>query len=756
MSNPAAASAETLLLRQITGTSQGQSGLPPVLTEAQLVREAGRLGELGERDLVEATTAVLNAILDHINAVELGAEDRSFVDSCEQARQRLLAELPGGHLATGLVAFICLNAELLRRRFEPPDKLDQDRSDAYCRSLFEEGSVRRAIYLLYAPDRPGRAGGPDPSRAAVREWHRLDSDSFRYFRAGTTSVILLAREATEADGSGHRGERVVKCVLFPWNKIPAVATATNEYTRTYGADRTPAVVVPPMASTDRWVIMPRQPGVTLHEQLLSLAQKADWALPATRIRFARRLSKSLVAALRQLAGPAEDPQHYPAIQHLDLSPNNIMVAPDGDMALIDLGVNHLYSRQIGISEHDDSVYVAPEVKNRGRSPTADVYSLGIILIHILAGEVARDGRVPSTVYEMSPVLGRALDDLIDEDPGRRLLLLPADQAFSYEALHSFLDDAFAAVEGEPVARGSAGARMYARFAPASRELGAQFDKWRARHRAGDSYASYLLFFSFIATAVWWLTFARTGLPWVADLIDSLPQAPEAPTVAAVVALGQGLVGAKFYQTVLARLTTRHVPGALAMATEVVMRSMSIVVLPTLIIAVSWRPSLWAWCVAGGAAAVALNNLLTLMMAKKLFAAGRANQLSTVPPPEHELSRGFEQWWWTMLLYAVGLGVLAWGLQTAWIDDVHAYVLALVLVNVGIHYLSKCSMAGPAIRGDLARAFVVGERLARFRERTGVELAEWPPRLRVPARRGATRLREAVAEGTVVATTGAEP
>lgn len=233
--------------------------------------------------------------------------------------------------------------------------------------MFAEGSIKRAIFTLYAPSRPrGRSAPHSPGGAAVREWNRLDYQTLRYFRAGTTSMILLAREA-EADGSGYRSERVVKCVLFPWNKIPAVTNATESYTGTYGADQTPDVVVPPKASTDRWVIMPRHSGVTLHDHLLDLAGQPDWALPAARIKVARQMAKSLVEALGRLAGPDGDPRHYPAIQHLDLSPNNIMVAPNGDISFIDLGVNHLYSRQIGISEHDDSVYVAPEVKNRGRS-----------------------------------------------------------------------------------------------------------------------------------------------------------------------------------------------------------------------------------------------------------------------------------------------------------------------------------------------------------------------------------------------------
>jgi hypothetical protein len=40
----------------------------------------------------------------------------------------------------------------------------------------------------------------------------------------------------------------------------------------------------------------------------------------------------------------------------------------------------------------------------------------------LAGFRPRDGQIPLAIYEISPVLGQVLDYLVEEDPGRRLLL----------------------------------------------------------------------------------------------------------------------------------------------------------------------------------------------------------------------------------------------------------------------------------------------------------------------------------------------
>jgi hypothetical protein len=223
--------------------------------------------------------------------------------------------------------------------------------------------------------------------------------------------------------------------------------------------------------------------------------------------------------------------------------------------------------------------------------------------------------------------------------------------------------------------------------------------------------------SLIASAAWWYIFTRCALFHFDDLIfgrwTSLPHGQL--LYASVIGFSQGMVASKFYQTILARLTIRGIRSGMARATEVVMRLMTVIAVPTTAIAVMWRPELWAWSCAGGAALVAVANLLTLRMASRFTRLGRG-QFSTVPRIRRQVPGGYEQWWWTMLMYAFVIALIATGLQTGWMHDAQAYVIGLLVINFAIHYASKCVVAGAAVRGGLARAFATGERLSALERR----------------------------------------
>jgi hypothetical protein len=176
-----------------------------------------------------------------------------------------------------------------------------------------------------------------------------------------------------------------------------------------------------------------------------------------------------------------------------------------------------------------------------------------------------------------------------------------------------------------------------------------------------------------------------------------------------------MVASKFYQTILARLTLRGTGSTMAGITEVVMRAMTVVAVPTTAIAVMWRPELWAWSCAAGAALVAIANLLTLRVAIRFTRLGK-DQFTTVPRIRRQVPGGYEQWWWTMLMYSFVIALIATGLQTGWMRDAPAYVIGLLVINFAIHYASKCVVAGAAVRGGLARAFATGERLSALQKR----------------------------------------
>jgi hypothetical protein len=197
----------------------------------------------------------------------------------------------------------------------------------------------------------------------------------------------------------------------------------------------------------------------------------------------------------------------------------------------------------------------------------------------------------------------------------------------------------------------------------------------------------------------------------------------------IICFDQGLIGAKYYSAVLGNLTVWKIPGPLARTTEVFLRSMTVVALPVTIVSAIWKPWLWSWSIAVGAIAVVIANWLMLALAQRIYRAGALNHLSIAPPDADLNARGFEQWWWNMLLYAIVLGVIALGLQLHWMRDITAYVFGLTVISIGIHYLSKFVVAGQAVRGGLARAFCTGERILMLQKRgVTLDMEGWPPKL----------------------------
>jgi hypothetical protein len=734
---------------------------PVVTVEQILVEEIGnrngaeetqRLLDTSAKRRTDATQLILLNILDHIS--EYGYAPDTHESLLRLACDAAIVRLSGAADAVtpsivGLLGLMCVNIRLLEARFREPDPAglrgqSEQETRRYCEEHFASLPVADAVRALYAPARSGaraRQGGhplspeEEKRRAELGFWNGIDFGTVRYHESGTTSFILDCESTRPVDESGARRHYALKCVLFPWNKLTAIATATDEYAEFYGRDRTPEIVVQPYASTTRWVLLPFQEGKTLNDELAAFWSDKKSQSARRRIEKALSTGRMLIRTLDRLAEGGEITADHKERQHQDLSPGNIILAPDDQARLIDLGPNHLYTRQIGITEHDDAAYVAPEIKNRGWSPVADVYSIGIILIRTICGYAPRDGRVPDEVWNISPPLARLIEDLVDADPGRRLLLTrrTADAPFSYSALGELFDYTAEVVIRDPDISDAVRIRWAARLLPSSMGWRAQLGRWRAsrrRHARDAPRESYLLLFTFISTLSWWFVFIATAfISGQALLTGHGLVFPEDRTqlVADIICFNQGLIGAKYYSAILGNLTVWKIPGALAKTTEASIRSMSVVALPITIVSAIWKPWLWSWSIAGGAVAVVLANWLMLVLAQRIYRAGARNQLSITPPDARLNARGFEQWWWTMLLYAVVLAVIALGLQLHWMRDTTAYVFGLTVISIGIHYLSKFVAVGAAVRGGLARAFCTGERMLLLQKR-GTTLEEWPPRL----------------------------
>ena len=115
------------------------------------------------------------------------------------------------------------------------------------------------------------------------------------------------------------------------------------------------------------------------------------------------------AVVLQIADVLETAKRL-GLVHRDLKPENIMLAPDGSVRLLDLGVakvsSHLDSlRTMASSVFGTPDYIAPEqaMDSSAVDTRADIYSLGVILFELLSGRRPFEGRTPAEV--LSKLLG---------------------------------------------------------------------------------------------------------------------------------------------------------------------------------------------------------------------------------------------------------------------------------------------------------------------------------------------------------------
>jgi serine/threonine-protein kinase len=161
-------------------------------------------------------------------------------------------------------------------------------------------------------------------------------------------------------------------------------------------------------------------------------------------------------ALRLLSRVCEAVEylHGRGFVHYDLKPGNVLLAEDGSIRLIDLGMAHEIERGpfafLGSAPPlATSAYVAPEQISRRRGqPSVDVYALGAMLYEMLTGRVpfegddpfvfasARQIGDPTAPRELCPNISEHAEEVILRALRRR----PADRYASVAALRADLDD----------------------------------------------------------------------------------------------------------------------------------------------------------------------------------------------------------------------------------------------------------------------------------------------------------------------------
>jgi eukaryotic-like serine/threonine-protein kinase len=149
--------------------------------------------------------------------------------------------------------------------------------------------------------------------------------------------------------------------------------------------------------------------------------------------------------------------HGQGLVHRDVKPQNVLLNEEGDVKVTDFGIAHSLDVDGGLTEAGTvlgtSDYISPEqAGGRSVTPATDVYSLGIVLWELLAGEVPFPGdsfvavalrhvnEPPPSLLDVRPDvpvrLAAAVDRALAKHPADRF---PSMESFA-EELRLCLDD----------------------------------------------------------------------------------------------------------------------------------------------------------------------------------------------------------------------------------------------------------------------------------------------------------------------------
>ncbi len=151
----------------------------------------------------------------------------------------------------------------------------------------------------------------------------------------------------------------------------------------------------------------------------------------------RRFSPREVAAIGQALCGAVAAVHAAGLLHRDIKAQNVMMARDGRVALMDFGTGRDRSVTSTADLAGTPLYLAPEVLTGAKSPSvqSDIYSTGVLLFFLVtrtypltganlaslqtAHERGERGTLKGLAPRVPRWLGRAVERAIDPDPARR-------------------------------------------------------------------------------------------------------------------------------------------------------------------------------------------------------------------------------------------------------------------------------------------------------------------------------------------------
>jgi serine/threonine protein kinase len=576
-------------------------------------------------------------------------------------------------------------------------------------------------------------------KVARKHWQDLDFDSLELYRVGTTSFILRCQTPLLADE-----KLVLKCLLFPYTRIPAITDTTRNYSLPSQSNALPATARV-FASTSKWILMDFIDGLNLREFLQKRRRIENQQPPLLRIDLLASIGKPLLTALTHLS--------HTNLYHEDLTPSNIMVHEKFDgsidkITLIDIGRNYLYTRHVGIEASREALFVAPEVKaGQNTEETSDLYSFGMILIELADPIGVQGGPIPESLYLYAPHLARFIEDLIDTKPENRRLVFPIkDRKDPYANLCCLFEDLLKVLPSE---REMKAGRFFwvqqflALFYPARQRKHA-WDLWRmtrtsSMHPEIAKYTGWLFGWLFVSMFTSWTIFGLS-LVWGSRDLGMNPFLPPYISIPQTlvrgcggiclplqnlfysygvqnlpmrgVGLSIGLVQSAYYPNILAGLTTWSMRGKLARATGWCLRLQTFIAFPVIAIGNLVQPGWWLALLIIGLLVPTLVNIFCYKLATRTLKIARTTptEISTAPPGNDPSLKSFGSWGAMLFAYIVVLCGIWTGLHFGKLSDVWSYTGIIVVVNVLVLCISKSIIQAPTVRGGLSRAFTLGERL----------------------------------------------
>ncbi|HEX2773191.1 MAG TPA: serine/threonine-protein kinase, partial [Micromonosporaceae bacterium] len=164
---------------------------------------------------------------------------------------------------------------------------------------------------------------------------------------------------------------------------------------------------------------------------------------AARVKQDGRLDVATTMSVLAQAAEALHAAHVAGIVHRDVKPGNLLVQPDGTVMLVDFGVARSVAATSITGTNNvvgTALYMAPEqAAGRAVSPATDIYALGAVAYHCLAGYPPFGGGNPLEVaikhlHEELPPLPADIAPPVAALVARALAKDPADRFATAEDL----------------------------------------------------------------------------------------------------------------------------------------------------------------------------------------------------------------------------------------------------------------------------------------------------------------------------------